>query len=998
MPTNSLDLYWDLASLDASQRLKAAQSLSGAFQKAVEGGLHEDQAMDSQEPLKDEISYGLRRLLRGLPSSRDGARQGFAVALAELLTLDTSITIGTVLDILESEQREMLFGKLFGIRAILLSGMIVRDEAAPEEFERICDVILYSLAGGITSVEQLWLVIHMQYKHSFRNSTKFDWSELLPLWKKPADVLHSDNRTMLAEVMKPPRILDFCVDEPLMSSSHERKYTALLLFEKLLPRLESSDIGFVFSPRMLSCLVTSLGQQKTYLHKISKSVVKQITTISEANPEVCLQVIVQLNGKTGNMLFDKIAKSGSGASLTNSLSPEGLEKYVDLLISKFLEPEAETGDDELRPAERQRVWILDQLLSFVKNKRVTKTEELLFRVCKFLGLYAVYTVTKSFKLGDLAVKVPTPALPENIQKQCGVRLLSILGEVSSGQEKPKAENVVASINNCAMEVLIFLDEVGKNVGKGNVVENFETEEDDNTITEALAALKKLQKALKSLENSQVSSQKVAMSALMSAVALHSRVTGGGFLDILQELVSLQEILFPKAEKKSTKRKSTDENEEGLESIGRLVDVLVSVISEPSHLFRKVSQHVFEVFGGQATEKAIEKALMAKADAEDFEMEEDDPEMEGEENRSDDSDDEDDNDDDNEDDNDALESNNDEALIEFDQSLLQPDIENGEDDEDSDEGVGERNGGIRQKACRNFQGKERLAALKKTAKVEFIHMKLRYCDLVDTFFKINTTSIVAIKTIPKEQDLPVERRYIPEMSQISTCLKEVHAVASRAHSSANVKLCGEDAGKDVSETPKKKGKKSSKSAEVKTGNAFVESFSALLKSFLNDKKSALHLSIFEKPFKAFPAFAAELLSVVLDLLQTDKVPKAFQMSQGFKILSLENKHALAQLSSSIQLIASLLLDVFNAANSNRENCLRGLNADRLKEIVLYSKLMVKPCFEFELQEVSKAWKLEEFKKISQEVIAKETFARPSLRKALSEFEASFSPVVKKAKSS
>ncbi|KAI8329969.1 DNA polymerase phi-domain-containing protein [Chlamydoabsidia padenii] len=146
MATTTLNLYWDLASLDATTRHQATVTLIrtlAEFQVAHEKALDTttNQLADSEETLDQlcasDVSYAVRRLLRGLPSSRQGARQGFSLALTELLSVMECITTKLVLDLLcqytertsamsGEETRDMLFGRLFGIMAIVASGLLSR--------------------------------------------------------------------------------------------------------------------------------------------------------------------------------------------------------------------------------------------------------------------------------------------------------------------------------------------------------------------------------------------------------------------------------------------------------------------------------------------------------------------------------------------------------------------------------------------------------------------------------------------------------------------------------------------------------------------------------------------------------------------------------------------------------------------------------------------------------------------------------------------------------
>ena len=67
MSATLLQLFWDLASVDPSVRLTSSVSLFLILK-------------DSNVEVKDYVE---NRLIRGLASSREGARQGFSTALSE---------------------------------------------------------------------------------------------------------------------------------------------------------------------------------------------------------------------------------------------------------------------------------------------------------------------------------------------------------------------------------------------------------------------------------------------------------------------------------------------------------------------------------------------------------------------------------------------------------------------------------------------------------------------------------------------------------------------------------------------------------------------------------------------------------------------------------------------------------------------------------------------------------------------------------------------------
>lgn len=153
-----LKCFWDLASTDATTRCDACDTLLEHVENNNEEG-------GSNELEK----YAINRLVKGLASSRECARQGFAACLLRLLGSRTTADDGKVASVLEildsntkvcrahvairlykkgndsyfllrnthiqltgsirgAEERDFMFGKLFCYLAIMRSGIIRSDQ------------------------------------------------------------------------------------------------------------------------------------------------------------------------------------------------------------------------------------------------------------------------------------------------------------------------------------------------------------------------------------------------------------------------------------------------------------------------------------------------------------------------------------------------------------------------------------------------------------------------------------------------------------------------------------------------------------------------------------------------------------------------------------------------------------------------------------------------------------------------------------------------------
>jgi DNA polymerase phi len=99
-----------------------------------------------------DIAYSLIRLTRGLASPREGARQGFALALTELLANMHTITVDLLITFIddacpfittkEQEDPSNIIGRVLGYMCIIGSGIISRDNASVEDRKKVIDGLI----------------------------------------------------------------------------------------------------------------------------------------------------------------------------------------------------------------------------------------------------------------------------------------------------------------------------------------------------------------------------------------------------------------------------------------------------------------------------------------------------------------------------------------------------------------------------------------------------------------------------------------------------------------------------------------------------------------------------------------------------------------------------------------------------------------------------------------------------------------------------------------
>ncbi|KAJ3245361.1 DNA-directed DNA polymerase [Chytriomyces hyalinus] len=266
---SSLEVYWHLTSLDASARLVAAQQLATTVEASV--AAHTASVSDSDKTEKtesdsivvqlqhlfgDDAAYALKRLVRGLASSRDGARLGFTLALAQVLhvlalpegtgsamSLDDAVALIDHLNPVlgagkGQEERESYFANIFGMHAIVQSGLVTASQTTPSQISRLVkslltcanaksylslacynvllqiavigveaksewlESVITDVAAAGMGVEGVWFAIALQ-ETMRTQGFKFDWKTVFKgTWDKPNSILHIAHKTRLVNVLK----------------------------------------------------------------------------------------------------------------------------------------------------------------------------------------------------------------------------------------------------------------------------------------------------------------------------------------------------------------------------------------------------------------------------------------------------------------------------------------------------------------------------------------------------------------------------------------------------------------------------------------------------------------------------------------------------------------------------------------------------------------------------------------------------------------------------
>ncbi|KAF3783570.1 DNA polymerase V [Nymphaea thermarum] len=263
-----IDIFRDLSSVEVSAREAAVEALVKELQKVQKayeksgGTVYERNSQleaEKDEGLKNcapSLRYALRRLIRGVSSSRECARQGFALGLTTVLGTIQSISIDSTLELIDNllevsssmkgqEARDCFLGLLFAYGALARSGRVAHEWSLNKKTSMIKEFIR--------------VVISLADKKSYLREPAV--SIILEL----ADTLPVD--AVAAHVLEAPALADW-FDKAISNENPDALYLALKLREKasadskifckLLPSpLTPSNL---FTPDWLSSLVPCLKE------------------------------------------------------------------------------------------------------------------------------------------------------------------------------------------------------------------------------------------------------------------------------------------------------------------------------------------------------------------------------------------------------------------------------------------------------------------------------------------------------------------------------------------------------------------------------------------------------------------------------------------------------------------------------------------------------------------------------------------------------------------
>ncbi|KAL4179938.1 hypothetical protein AMTRI_Chr13g122650 [Amborella trichopoda] len=506
IPGFHISVFRDLSLADTMAREAATEALvkelcevQKAHEKCIKEGSSED---DLQlEAAKDDglnncapsLRYALRRLIRGVSSSRECARQGFALGLTIVIASIPSIKVDSLLKLID-ELLEVSSSMKGQLPAQALSTHVLEASLLKEWFQRATDdgnpdVLLLAmklqekLSGDDERFSKLWpcpfspknlfTIEALTSLVSCFKETTFCQPRVHSLWPYLVDILFSDLERHEEEVLdiqsitsskkskknrkrnSPEkdlikRLRSFCevvIEGALLSSSHDRKHLAFDVLLLVMPRLPSSCIHAVLSKKLIHCLVDILSTKDSWLYKAAQHFLHEISSLVENDDDRRIAVVVALQQHTDGK-FDIITRTNTVKDLVSKFGMDpGCTPFVGSLISLFLdegasgsatnqnlEGLAEDDDDSLTSSYSLRNWIVDCLYRISKNSKLLTVRKEALKFLTLQGLFSASLGTEvtSFELHE-KLKWPKSATSSHIRRICMEQLQLLLGDIQKDE-------------------------------------------------------------------------------------------------------------------------------------------------------------------------------------------------------------------------------------------------------------------------------------------------------------------------------------------------------------------------------------------------------------------------------------------------------------------------------------------------------------------------------------------------------------------------------------
>ncbi|KAL9101777.1 MAG: hypothetical protein Q9163_002996 [Psora crenata] len=359
-----------------------------------------------------------------------------------------------------------------------------------------------------------------------------------------------------------------CVDDNLFagSSSEERKYWGFILAQQTLPEMPSSQVSSIFGQNFVRCLMNQLASPDRYLHRAAEKTRRVVLEKAKRDPDAVATILSSLlTPPKGDINFDASTRTKTVETLlSQATTSHSLAGCITIQDSLILRPC--TKDEKL--AESRRQVLADQLILFLRsmlNRSVSEPDTCIATVLSVLAKYAYFNVGAS-----QGVARPEPDVSLRSREMFRSRLSSALSHMIANRSIDSSRFAYYLIYN------MHCPDPAHSLGHPvlDVDKNVQRLLDRGV--ETMTYIDKIHSKQSMYEN-----RFRAATLILSLTILQVYNGDVDAVDILQELTEMYN---------KTQFNSCDLN--NARASASLVEILLSLVSKPSLLCRRLSQQVF----------------------------------------------------------------------------------------------------------------------------------------------------------------------------------------------------------------------------------------------------------------------------------------------------------------------------------------------------------------------------------------------------------------------
>nr|XP_005494244.3 myb-binding protein 1A [Zonotrichia albicollis] len=669
-----LDFFWDIAKPEQEVRLAATESLLRHLREGKKD---------------DELKYTLKRLVEGLGATREAARPGFSLALAQVLQAFEEIPLCSILEQIKEKHnlekvkkklvRNAAFGNFFGVMALFQSGRLVKDRKAllesiqllqqltnhqthlrdlprktliditsevPETvFEEVLfDILQGDLSSAFTSPENLHLLlVGMQkfpgvlkpkkLKKLFGSSTvvnKENVSRLVELLKSAAKSEKEDKKLPsvvfdLLQVALKEGAFELFWNEVVENGLLKEKsgpvsHMCYRLLGSALPSLSLEQLQVVLKGKvMLHYGEHVVATQSPQGFKFAMEMEGYIDTFLSGCDDPERQLAVMMG-------FSTLTNQGrpvllSASRVVKHLQAVALHKYISWLKDMFLRPDLDCCLDFSSNRQKQnrqnvdiaqqkiarlRRWIMHRLVNIIESA-TRKEESLVMDIARFCFFHAFFVAKKKNSQVAEAGVLPSEPLNERDRTETEnyffgllqtLNTLPVLGDTAKAAAL-REKHVHGVTADGKLWIFLLVEYANKLLSTEHVkaVKPF-TKEQRDIWERTLQSVKNLQKK----ENKSDSAKVGAFQQLLLSMAIHLFKNQSETVEVLSDLLNCTEKAFSK----EAKKKKADSSEPGWVEV--MVEILLSLLAQPSLLLRRISKSVFVWICPSLTKRGLQLIL------------------------------------------------------------------------------------------------------------------------------------------------------------------------------------------------------------------------------------------------------------------------------------------------------------------------------------------------------------------------------------------------------